>query len=127
MAYVKINYIGWTDSSSALFNVKRLKEITGWGLREAKDYYDRINFEIRSGFILIDTQEGHYQLLRKFMSEDLLTFEIEGEKPEEPKKENHRVIAKNTKEYEKAKAWADSLHPKKRAMIQILLNSQYGI
>ncbi len=125
MGYIKVIYKGWTDASSILFNIKRLKEITGWGLKETKDYYDRINNEIKNGIILVDENESHFHLLKRLMVEGMLSFELEVSKNNVI--ENHRVTAKNSKEYEKAKAWADSLHPKKRAMIQILLNSQYGI
>lgn len=124
MGYIKIIFNGWTDNS-LLYNVKRIKEITGWGLREAKDYTDLINSQMKNKTLLIDENDGHFHLLKRFMVEGLFTFELEGNPKIKP--ENKRVVAKRSKEYEKAKAWVDSLHPKKQAMIKLLIQEENGI
>lgn len=122
MGYKKIIFNGWTDSS-LLNTIKKVKEVTGWGLRECKDIVDLINIQIKNKTLLIDEQDGHYHLLKEFMHNGFLIFEIDSNK----KPENHRVIAKRGKEYEKAKAWVESLHPKKQAMIKLLIEGKNGL
>lgn len=44
-----------------------------------------------------------------------------------PTDENHRVISKRSKECEKAKVWAESLHPNKKYMINLLIQQGDGL
>lgn len=130
MVYIKVVYGKWFDNS-LLQTVKKIKEVTNWGLRDAKDYVDRINDEMKKGFVILDEEDGHFHLLKRFLSDGIIDFDLEylNTKTSLVRKsnENHRVISKRSKEYEKAKAWATSLHPKKVALINLLIKDGYGI
>lgn len=121
MGYKKIIFDGWTDSS-LLYIVKKVKEVTGWGLRECKDIIDLIDIQIKNKTLLIDEEDSHYHLLIEFMNNGFLKFDIESNK----KPKNHRIVAKRSKEYENAKTWVESLHPKKQAMIKLLIEGENG-
>lgn len=120
-----ITYNNWLTESK-LWVVKEVKMFAGIGLKEAKDFVDEIDNNIRLGkTISVGKDSETYNIVKFLQDKELLSVAI-GVKTG-LKKENHRVVAKRSKEYEKAKTWFDSLHPKKQAMIQTLINEENGI
>lgn len=120
-----ITYNNWLTESK-LFVVKEIKYFAGIGLKEAKDFVDEIDTNIRLGkTISVGKDSEAYKIIKFLQDKEFLSVAI-GVKTG-LKKENHRVVSKKSKEYEKAKAWVDSLHPKKQAMIQLLIREKNGI
>jgi len=125
MVAILITYNKWLTESK-LFVVKEVKMFAGIGLKEAKDFVDEIDNNIRLGkTISIGKGSETHEILKFLKEKDLLSF-VEAHKTG-LKKENHRVVAKRSKEYDIARSWFDSLHPKKQAMIQTLINEENGI
>lgn len=127
MKAVKIIYKSF-NTTSLLYLVKLVKEKFGLGLREAKDHVDRIREEVGRGSINIGIGSEEYNILIFLREEGYLSFDIDSKvKLVQEKPERKRVVARLTKEQEQAIAWAKSLHPKKRAMINLLIKNTDGI
>ena len=136
MAYIKVIYNKWVNDS-LLYTIKKIKETMGWGLKDSKDYFDRIQDEMKNGYVVLDEEDGHFHLLKRFLCDDIIDFRLETLNTKKsvvsmiPTKnstdENHRVISKRSKEYEKAKVWAESLHPNKKTMINLLIQQGDGL
>ena len=126
MVATLITYNKWLTESK-LWVVKEIKLFAGIGLKEAKDFVDEIDNIIRLGkTISIDKNSEDYKIIKFLQEKKLLSVAISF-KTGLDKRENHRVVAKRSKEYDKAKAWANSLHPKKQAMIQTLIREENGL
>lgn len=126
MAYIKVIYNKWVNDS-LLYTIKKIKETMGWGLKDSKDYFDRIQDEMKKGYVVIDEEDGHFHLLKRFLCDEIIDFRLEMLNTKKSTDENHRVIAKRSKEYEKAKLWAESLHPNKKSMINLLIQQGDGL
>lgn len=105
----------------ALYPIKLIKDFTDFGLLEAKNYFERIIKETEIGYVGCEIDSQHYNILMMLLMNKVVSFEIESVVSCKVVKESKRVIAKKSKEYEEALAWFKSLHPKKQALINILI------
>lgn len=125
MVATLITYNNWLTESKLLV-VKEVKLFAGIGLKEAKDFVDEIDNNIRLGKTISVGKDSETYNIIKFLQDNGFLSVVIGIKTG-LKKENHRVVSKKSKEYDKAKAWVNSLHPKKQAMIQLLIREENGI
>lgn len=131
MKAVQITYNRLNENVSLLQMVKDVKFEFGIGLKEAKDYIDNIREEAtrpnKAPIILGEGSEKH-RILMYMDKMGYLTLNV-GDKVKvvNVKSLPKRQVAKMDKEHAKALAWATSLHPKKIAMINLLIKDGYGI
>jgi hypothetical protein len=128
MKAVKITYGKFSDVS-LLQMIKDVKNDFSLGLKEAKDHIDRIRDEVTRQTVILGEGSEQYNILMYLRDKGYLTLTT-GEKMKVVTTEKtlpKRKVAKQDKEYAKALAWATSLHPKKVAMINLLIKDGYGI
>lgn len=128
MKAVKIVYGDFNKEVGLLQIVKDVKNDFNLGLKEAKDHIDRIRDEITRKTVIIGEGCMEYHILMYLKDKGYLSLTI-GEKVKVVTEKSlpKRKIAKQDKEYAKALAWATSLHPKKVAMINLLIKDGHGI
>jgi hypothetical protein len=128
MKAVKITYGKFSDVS-LLQMIKDVKNDFSLGLKEAKDHIDRIRDEVTRQTVILGEGSEQYNILMYLRDKGYLTLTT-GEKMKVATTEKSlpkRKVAKQDKEHAKALAWATSLHPKKVAMINLLIKDGYGI
>jgi hypothetical protein len=129
MKAVKITYGKFNENVGLLQMVKDVKIDFQLGLKEAKDHIDRIRDEITRQTVILGEGCEQYNILMYLRDKGYLSLTT-GEKMKVVSTEKSlpkRKVAKQDKEYAKALAWATSLHPKKVAMINLLIKDGYGI
>lgn len=131
MKAVQITYNRLNESVSLLQMIKDVKFEFGIGLKEAKDYVDNIREEAtrpNKGPIILGEGSEKHRILMYLNKMNYVSLSV-GDKVKvvNVKSLPKRQVAKMDKEHAKALAWATSLHPKKIAMINLLIKDGYGI
>ena len=128
MKAVQITYGKINDGVGLLQIVKDVKFEFGLGLKDAKDYIDEIRNEVTKGPIILGEGSEKYKILMYLNKVGYSSLNV-GDKVKviNVKSLPKRQVAKMDKEHAKALAWATSLHPKKIAMINLLIKDGYGI